>query len=33
VQELPAAEATALLPLGVLEDDKLVDEEDAIAAQ
>lgn len=33
VQELPAAEATALLPLGVLEDDKLDDEDEGIGEQ
>ena len=33
VQELPAAEATALLPLSVLEDDKFDEEDEVVARQ
>ena len=33
VQELPAAEATALLPLSVLEDDKFDEEDEVVAGQ
>ena len=33
VQELPAAEATALLPLNVLEDDKFDEEDEVVAGQ
>lgn len=33
VQELPDAEATALLPLGVLGDDKLDDEDEVVLEQ